>query len=513
MTDNASNSKRIAKNTLLLYGRMLVMMLVNLYTSRVVLNALGVDDYGIYNVVGGVVAMFTILSGSLSAAISRFITFELGTGNKERLNKVFCSSINVQIFLIILITILLESVGLWFLNNKLVIPEDRLYAANWAFQFSIATFAISLWSVPYNATIIAHEKMSAFAFIGLFDSFAKLVIAFAILRNPIDRLIYYSFLLFCLGLIQRFLYAYYCKKHFEECSYNLFFDKSIIKEIFSFSGWNFIGAASAVLRDQGGNILINLFCGPAINAARGVAMSVNNAVTGFVSNFMTAINPQITKSYASGNYEYMFTLIYKGARFSYYILLILTIPILFSTKYLLGLWLGNVPEHADSFAQLILILTLTDSLAYPLVTAMLATGDIKKYQIVVGGLQLINVPLYYVFLLMGFPPECVFVISIVVSVVSEVARVVMLKGMIGLSIRDFTKKVFLNVFYVTLIASVIPLVIKALWGQDSFLFFCLISFVSLLTTALSVYFAGCTKQERLLINDYCVKLYKKTKWS
>ena len=509
MSEQASNNKRIAKNTLLLYVRMLVMMVLNLYTSRVVLNALGVEDYGIYNVVGGVVSMFTIISGSLTAAIGRFITFELGRGDKLRMNQVFNASLTVQIALILIITILLESVGLWFLNYKMVIPAERMVAANWVFHISVITFGISLWSVPYNATIIAHEKMSVFAFIGLFDSVAKLAIAFAILKNPFDRLIYYAVLLFLLGLFQRFLYAYYCKRHFEECRFRLNFDKKIVADIFGFSGWNFIGAASTVLRDQGGNVIINLFTGPAVNAARGVAMSINHAVSGFVGNFMTALNPQITKSYASGDHDYMFNLIYKGARFSYYILLLLALPILFSTQYLLQLWLGTVPEHADTFAQLILILSLTDALAHPLVTVMLATGDIKKYQIIVGGLQLVNVPLYYIFLKLGYAPECVFIISIIVSLASEVARVIMLRGMIGLSVRGFSEKVFLNVFVVTVLAAIIPLVLKVLYGHDNFIFFCVISIVSLITTALSIYFVGCSKSERKMLLEYGTKWLKK----
>ena len=320
MTDHSANNKRIVKNTLLLYGRMLLMMVLSLFTSRVVLNALGVEDYGIYNVVGGVVAMFSILSSSLSSAISRYITFELGKGNIEKLKKVFCTAINVQLIIIIIITILLETIGLWFLNYKMVIPDDRMIAANWVFQFSVLTFAITLWSVPYNASIIAHEKMEAFAYISIFDALAKLGIAYLILKNPIDRLVYYGFLILLAGLVQRFLYTYYCKKHFEECRYRFVFDKEITKEMFGFAGWNFIGASSAVLRDQGGNVIMNLFFGAGVNAARGIAMSVNSAVVGFVTNFMMALNPQITKNYAQGNYDYMFRLVFQGARLSFYIL-------------------------------------------------------------------------------------------------------------------------------------------------------------------------------------------------
>lgn len=318
MTDTSANNKRIAKNTLLLYFRMLFMMAVSLYTSRVVLNALGVEDFGIYNVVGGVVAMFSMLSGSLSAAITRFITYELGKGNQENLKKIFSSSVTIQIGLAILIIVVAEAIGVWFLNMKMNIPDVRITAANWVFQFSILTFAVNLISVPYNASIIAHERMSAFAYISILEAIGKLAIVFLIVISPMDKLIFYAILMCAVALIVRLAYGVYCKRHFEECTYHFIFDRDLLKHMFGFAGWNFIGATSAVLRDQGGNVVINLFCGPAANAARGIAFQVNNAISGFVTNFMTALNPQITKSYAAGDRKYMMTLIFQGARLSFY---------------------------------------------------------------------------------------------------------------------------------------------------------------------------------------------------
>lgn len=509
--NNIGNNKRIAKNTLLLYGRMLLLMVVSLYTSRVILNALGVDDYGIYNVVGGVVSMFSILSGSLSAAISRFITFELGSGNAEKLRKVFCTAINVQVILIIIISILLETIGLWFLNHKMVIPAERIVAANWVFQFSVLTFAINLWSVPYNATIIAHEKMSAFAYISLFDAFAKLLIAFSIICNPIDRLIYYGVLMLVIGFIQRFIYTWYCKKNFEECHYHLEYDQTVTREMFGFAGWNFIGASSAVLRDQGGNVIINLFGGPSVNAARGVAMAVNKAVTSFVSNFMTALNPQIIKTYANGEHEYMFKLIFQGSRLSYYILLIIALPIIFTAQYLLEIWLGIVPEHAANFARLVLLFAMSESLAGPLVTVMLATGKIRNYQLVVGGCQLLNLPLSYLFLKNGYPPETIFVIAIVVSVLCEMARLVMLRKMINISVRDFLINVYLNVIIVTVISSVLPyfvLQIHCIESLGAFIFICFITVVSTITT---IYIIGCNKHDKQIIRIGINKIRNKFK--
>ena len=498
MQNIAANNKRIAKNTLLLYFRMLFMMAVSLYTSRVVLNALGVEDFGIYNVVGGVVAMFSMLSGSLSSAITRFITYELGTGNQENLKKIFSSSVTIQIGLAVLIIVLAEAVGVWFLNVKMNIPDARMAAANWVFQFSILTFAINLVSVPYNATIIAHELMSAFAYISILEAIGKLAIAFLIVISPIDKLIFYAILMCAVALVIRFAYGIYCKKHFEECTYHFIFDKELLKRMFGFAGWNFIGATSAVLRDQGGNVVINLFCGPAANAARGIAFQVNTAISGFVTNFMTALNPQITKSYAAGDRKYMMTLIFQGARLSFYMLLLLSLPVLIDTHYILGLWLKIVPDHAVLFVQLVLVFAMSESISNPLITAMLATGHIRNYQLVVGGLQMMNLPVSYILLRMGMFPEVVIVVAIVISQCCLAARLLMLRGMIGLSVRKYMKKVYINVLVVTVIAAIFPFLL-AISLDESFLNFILLCFVALICTGITIYYVGCDKTERQFV--------------
>ena len=498
MSATSTNNKRIAKNTLLLYFRMLFMMAVSLYTSRVVLNALGVEDFGIYNVVGGVVAMFSMLSGSLSAAITRFITYELGTGNRENLKKIFSSAVTIQMGLAILIILLAEAVGVWFLNVKMNIPEARMTAANWVFQFSILTFAINLVSVPYNASIIAHERMSAFAYISILEALGKLAIAYLITVPLIDRLIFYALLMCAVALLVRLVYGYYCKKHFDECTYQFLWDKDLLKRMFGFAGWNFIGASSAVLRDQGGNVVINLFCGPAVNAARGIAFQVNTAVHGFVTNFMTALNPQITKSYASGDREYMMTLIFQGARLSFYMLLALSLPILVNTHYILVLWLKIVPEHTVYFVQLILLFGLSESISNPLITAMLATGKIRNYQLVVGGLQLMNLPVSYFLLRMGLFPEVVIIVAIVISQCCLAARLLMLRGMIGLSVRKYLRKVYLNVLAVTVIASIFPFLLTCQM-EETFLNFILLCLIAVVCTSITIYYLGCNKKERQFV--------------
>lgn len=498
MSNTAANNNRIAKNTLLLYFRMLLTMLVSLYTSRVVLGALGVEDYGIYNVVGGVVAMFSMLTGSLSAAISRFITFELGTGNKEKLIRVFSSSVTIQLGLCAIILILAETVGLWFLNNKMVIPGNRMYAANWVYQLSLLTFIINLISIPYNAAIIAHERMSAFAYISIVEAVSKLLVAYFIVISPIDKLIMYAIMLTSIAIIIRLIYGAYCKMKFEECTYHLIFDHELLKQMFGFAGWNFIGASSALLRDQGGNIVINLFCGPALNAARGIAFQVNAAIHSFVTNFMVALAPQITKSYATGNQKYLMTLIFQGSRLSYYILLLLSLPVVINTHYILELWLGQVPDHTVLFVQLVLVFGMCESISNPLITAMLATGKIRNYQLVVGGLQMMNFPVSYVLLRMGAIPETVLIVAIIISQLCLISRLYMLRGLIGLKARDFINKVYINVIVVTILSAMVPLLLAS-YTEENLFGFLLSSITSLVSTLLVEFYVGCAHEERQFV--------------
>jgi polysaccharide biosynthesis protein len=457
-----------------------------------------VEDFGIYNVVGGVVAMFSVISGSLSAAISRFITYELGKGDQSKLNKIFSASVTIQLLLSLIIVVLIESVGVWFLNAKMTIPAERMTAANWVLQFSIVTFVINLISVPYNAAIIAHERMSAFAYISILEAVCKLTIAFLIMVSPMDKLIFYAILMCMVSVIVRFTYGHYCKKHFAECTYHFHWDADILKKMFGFAGWNFIGASSAVLRDQGGNIVINLFYGPTVNAARGIAIQVNSAIMGFVSNFMTVLNPQITKSYASGDREYMMTLIFQGARLSFYMLLLLSLPVLVNTHYILVLWLKLVPEHAVLFVQLILIFAMSESISNPLVTAMLATGKIRNYQIVVGGLQMMNLPISYVCLRFGCIPETVLVVAIAISQCCLAARLYMLRRMIGLSSIQYMKKVYFNVIAVALLSVMIPAILS-MYMEESFLSFAILSLLAMACTIAVELYVGCNGKERAFV--------------
>lgn len=508
MNNSSENNKRIAKNTLLLYFRMLFMMAVSLYTSRIVLNALGVEDFGIYNVVGGVVAMFSLLSGSLSTAISRFITYELGKEEQGNLNKIFSSAVTIQITLAAIIILFAELIGVWFLNTQMTIPVSRITASNWVFQISLLTFVINLISIPYNASIIAHEKMSAFAYISILEAIGKLITAYFISISPIDKLIFYSFLMCVIALIIRFTYGYYCRKHFDECTYSFIWDKQLLKQMFSFAGWNFIGTASAVLRDQGGNILINLFNGPIVNAARGIAFQVNNAIQGFVNNFMIALNPQITKSYAANNHKYMMTLIFQGARLSFYMLLILSLPILLNTQYILEIWLKTVPEHSTLFVQLVLILAMSESISYPLITAIQATGKIRNYQLLVGGLQLLNFPISYCLLHIGFFPEIIMIVAIILTQVCLGARLYMLQKIIKLPTKVFLKKVYLNIIIVSTLSSITPVLLFRN-TSDTLSKFILSSSISVICCIIIIYYIGCNSTERNFISTKTKQILRK----
>ena len=508
MPTTAENNKRIAKNTLILYGRMLFMLFLSLFTARIVFNALGVIDYGIYNVVGGFVAMFSLVSSSLSAAISRFITVELGRGDPKRLNEVFSASVTIQMVLSVIIIILIETVGVWFLNTHMNIPAERMNAANWVLQLSIISFVVGLISVPYNACIIAHEKMSAFAYMTILDAVNRLLIVFLISHNPFDRLVFYALMVVIIGVVMRLIYGIYCKRHFEECNYHFRWDTQLLKDMFGFAGWNFIGCASGLFRGQGCNVLLNLFFGPVINAARGISDRISGVIGGFAGNFMMALNPQITKNYASGNHEYMMTLIFQGARFSFYLLFFLSLPVLLNTHYIIMLWLKSVPEHTVAFAQLAMTYTMIEALSNPLITVSNATGKIRNYQCVVGGTQLLILPISYVILRMGGIPEVTLIVTVCMSHVCLVLRLLMLRSMIHISARKYLHKVYLNVMGVALLSSVLPLIVKQ-YCEENFVSFVGLSLLSVVCAGATIYFVGCNKQERAFAMRQVQKLRKR----
>lgn len=501
MNSNRENTKRIAKNTIMLYIRMLFGMLVSLYTSRVVLQALGVEDYGIYNVVGGFVAMFSMISTSLSSSVSRFLTFELGRGDMDRLKKVFSTSVSIHIILILIIILLAETVGVWFLNNKMTIPDNRLFAANCIFHASILSFMFNLLSVPYNASIIAHEHMDIFAYIGIGDILLRLLVVLFIAYSSWvdDRLITYAFLLVTVRVSIQIFYMFYCRSHFTECRFRVHFYLNIFKEMGLFAFWNFIGCTAGLLKEQGVNILLNIFIGPVVNAARGIAVSVNTAITSFSGNFMTALNPQITKSYASGNYDYMNSLIERGSRFSFYIMLVFILPVMFETEFILNIWLGTYPEYTVNFVRLTLVVSAIDILSNTLINLQTATGKIRNYQLVVGGMLMMNFPLSYLCLKLGLSPVSVYIVAIVVAVCCLFLRLLFLRRMVEkFSMFSFLRNVSVNVLKVVLAASIIPLLVTLLM-DDSWMRLLLLVPFSIVCTVCSIVWIGCSVSERSFI--------------
>lgn len=492
------NSKRIAKNTLLLYLRMFLMMGISIYTSRVILNALGADDYGIYNVVGGFVGLFSVVNASLISSIVRFITTEQGVGDIESEKKVFCTSINVEIIVAIVTLILAETLGVWFINEKMVIPPDKLFAANIVYQLSLISFIVGLISIPYNASIVAHERMSAFAYISIVEAIWRLFVAYVVSAMQHDRLIVYSFLLCIVSVIVQIIYVFYCKKHFLECTYHFIIDKITLNKMLKFAGWETIGSSACIIRDQGLNVLLNLFFGPIVNAARAVSMQVYQAVVNFVNNFCMALNPQIFKAYAQENNEYLMKLIFNGARYAYYLMFLLSLPILINTPYILELWLKNVPNHTVSFVRLILITGLIGTLSETLVTTQNATGKNKWYQIIIGGSNLLTLPIAYICLWAGQSAEAVFIVTIFIEIVRLFLRMPILKRMVDIDIKRFFKEVILIPLFISAEASVIPLIIFR-YLDSGFVSFIVVSLLCVLCVVACVYFHGLNKNEKKFV--------------
>lgn len=499
-----ANNKRIAKNTIVLYIRMIVLMLIGFYTTRIILEGLGVENYGIYNVVGGLVSMFTIVSSSLSNSISRYITYGLGQGDMARLKNIYGASMMIQIVICIIVVILVETMGIWFLNYKLNIPQERMFAANIVFQMSVFSFVLGLLNVPNDAAIIAHEKMTAFAYMGILDGVFKLFIAYAVMYAETDKLILYGALLLLQGIITRIIYWVYCRIKFEECRYTIVKDKSLYKEIFGFSGWNFIGMTAVLFSNQGVNIILNMFFGPFVNGARGIGMQVNSILSRFTNTFTTAINPQITKSYAAGDFKRTFNLMVKGAKFSYFLFLIISFPIILETPKALEIWLHQEPQFSVAFARLAIILTLSNTISYPLVTAQMATGKIKSAQIGIGLTNFLNLPISYLILKLGASPPSVMIVAIILSQLCFFVRIFFLKRVMIFSFKKYIQDVYFRVILTTLLSIPVPYFIYIIM-PPSITRFIIILIISFLVSLIMIRYIGCNKTERKYISEIIIK--------
>jgi hypothetical protein len=477
---------------------MLLLMAVSLYTSRVVLSTLGVNDYGIYNVVGGFVGMFAFLNGAMSGCTQRFITIALGKGDEQNLRKVFSTCVITHGVIALLIFIVAETIGLWFVIEKLVIPADRMIAAMVVYQCSIVTTMIMIMSFPYNADIIAHERMSAFAYISIYEAFANLGIVYLLRICSIDRLVLYAILMLLIKASVIIIYRIYCKRQFKETVFHWIFDKSLLKEIVSFTGWNLWGGMAGTLMGQGINVLLNLFFGPAVNAARGLAVQVQSAVQLFATNFQTALNPQMMKTYAAGDLESMHMLLFRSAKFTFMLLLCLMLPLILEIDTVLRLWLKEVPEYTNTFVCLMLCIAMVDAVSNPFMTASAATGKVKIYQSVVGGILLSIVPIAYVALKLGAEPYMVFAVHLFVAVFAFVARLTIVKNLISLSVHMYIITVILPCLFVVTPSVIFALGVKYIFPQGLVYAFTVILLSFLSVVSFSFLF-GLTRNERKFI--------------
>ena len=489
-------------------------MLVALYTTRVVLQVLGEENYGIYNVVGGIVVMFSFLSRVLASASQRYFAFELGRNNHERLRQVFSITQILYVLVIIVIVIGAESLGLWFLHSKATIPEERMVAANWIFQFSVISFTASLFTTPYQAAIIAHEKMDVYAFVGILEAVLHLLLALALKFIPFstDVLIIYGLLVLLNTFIVNGVYIVYSLKKYIESHFRYYWEPKLAKEILSYSGWNLFGAIAGVARSQGINMLINVFFNPAINAARGVAYQVNSAINQFSNNFYTAVRPQVTKNYAKGDQDATLSLVFSSSKLTYYLLLFVAVPIMVYAAPILELWLDVVPEHTLLFTELVIAVALVDSLSNPLMTLAQATGNVKGYQAIVGTLLLLNLPISWIFLKLGYPAEVTMVVAIFIAVVSLFARLIILRKIADFPVANYIKQVLIIILIPTVLSISIVFFMGRILGtsNDSIILLLVELTLAVIITVLAIFFTGMNKREKeMLYGIVRNKLHKK----
>ena len=496
-----SKKSLIAKNTMLLYMRMLVLLAISLYTSRIILSSLGVEDFGLYNVVGGVVTIFAFLSSAMANSSNRFITYSLPSGDNKHISKVISLTYTTHILLSILVILLAETLGLYLLLNKMTIPVDRVAACMWVFQFSVIACVFNIISIPFNAVIIAHEQMGMYAVISIIEAVLKLAIALIIQASEGDRLILYAGLMVLVNVVTYCIYRFYCSRKFEVAkNVRIIFNKfEELKEMFFFAGWSLIGNLAVAGFTQGLNILLNIFFGPVVNAARAIAVQIQGLVKSFVVNFQTAVNPQIIKTYACNELEQLHSLIIFSSKLSYFMLLCMTLPLILEVKIVLNIWLNDVPEYAIVFTRLILIISLVDALSNPLNIAINATGNIKKYQIVEGGTLLMILPLSYFTVKLGAPPESVLLIQMLITYLVQIIRVFIVCPEIKLSKITYLKEVILPVISVTLVSVVIAVFARTLFPQGT-LYSLLMMLLSVMLVMSVAYIVGLKASERTTLN-------------
>src|SRR5690554_168901 len=494
-----SSNKTIAKNTLFLYFRMILVMGVSLFTSRIVLQELGISDYGIYSLVGGIVALFGFFNAAMSSATQRYFSFDIGKGDQEKLRKTFSATLSIHAGIALLVLILAETIGLWYVNYKMVFPSERSLAVNVVYQFSIFSFLLGIIQVPYNALIIARERMNVYAYVSILEVILKLIIVFMLVYFGSDKLITYAILTFVVSFIIRMVYQIYCRKNFKESKYKFEYDKQYYRELMSYSGWSLFGNIAAVARGQGINVVLNLFFGTVVNAAYGITLTVQGAVQSFVTNFQIAVNPQIIKNYAKGDLNAMQLLIFRSSKLSFFLFFIFSFPIILNTEYILNLWLTVVPEHSVIFIQLAFIYLMIDSISYSLIIAVQATGKIKKYQLILGTFIFLNLPIAYLVLRLGGRPESVYYVLISVTFLTLVFRMFFVKNLLGFKPLVFMKNVILPITLTVLIVIATQEILNYLFIKTqalNFAEFLIQTFLYVMITGLGILFIGIKPNER-----------------
>lgn len=492
-------NKRIAKNTMMLYIRMLLTISVSLYTSRVVLSVLGVDDYGVYNVVGGVVVMFSFLNSSLSGASARFITFELGRGDAKQLKLIFGGSMTVHIMLSLIVFVLAETIGLWFLETKLVIPESRMFAARIVYQLSILSCLVSITQVPYSAAIIAHEQMQVYAYVSILEVTLKLIMVFLLFFCDVDKLVLYALLIFIVSLVVASVYRWYCRCKFSECRLTLVLDKKVLMPMLSYSGWDLYGNMSVVAKDQGINILLNTFFGVVVNAASGIAIQVQGVLSSFVNNFLMAVRPQIVKSYATNDLDNMVRLIINSSKFSFVLMFLLSFPLLLENEFILKLWLKNVPEYAVDFCRLYLVINIFSVIFTPILFSIHATGRIKMMSFTSGTIFMLSLPLSYVLLKNGCSPVIPYAVTVVLHFCACLSYLwVLTKKLAVFSAVVFVKKVVLVCCWVAILSSLLPLFVYTSI-TIGWLRFLLVGSTSVISVLFVSYYVALDKSMRIAV--------------
>jgi O-antigen/teichoic acid export membrane protein len=496
---SSTNNKRIAKNTLMLYFRLVLVMLVSLYTVRVVLNTLGAEDYGIYNVVAGIVVLFSFLSGAMATASQRFFAFELGKGNFDKLKKTFGVTLCIYLLLIILVVIIAETIGLWFLSNKLVVPMERLIAAKWIYQFSILSFAITLITTPYMASIIAHENMKVYAYVSIVEAGLKLAIVFLLQILPADKLIVYGILIFVVSFINTALYRFYCKKHYKECVFKPEWDKGMFGEIIGFTGWSLFGSFTTVIKTQAVTIMINQFFNPVVVTAIVITNQITNVLIVFSSNFNTSLYSPIVKEYAAGRKNEMYSLIYGGCKMTFFLMWAFALPLYLHMDFVLTLWLKKMPEYLLLFSQLSLIAVVIQSISFPIMTAARAQGNMRLYESTLGTLQLLMFISAWIWIqYFNGQAVVVFYTEIILNIIMFVSRLIIVKKMVGLSIIQFTSKVIIPVS-VIIIVSAVPSVALFIEMPKTFFLRIINCAVCICISSILMFFFGFSKDMRTKI--------------